>query len=244
MEDQYKLMKKFAYISVCILLTAFLSGCKEKEGMVTVFYGLPESAYVTEMKAAIENKKPVVVSFTAEWCPHCRAYKPVFFDVKSLYQDKVTFINVDVDSLDGSVVSERFQVKGIPTTSFIRQDGSIFKVQVGEIEKEKLTALVDDLIGSKKKKRGEPVAPFPIEPVEVKAPPTKEKEPALQDLIKEPQEEEQEVEQPAVEETETEAPTEVETPQQDVSPDASEESNDSESQEEQSEEGTEPVPAN
>lgn len=214
--------KKFVYFFVCILLTAFLFGCKEKGGMVTVFYGLPESAYVAEMKAAVESKKPAVVSFTAEWCPHCRAYKPVFFDVKSLYQDKVAFINIDVDSADGSVVSERFQVRGIPTTSFIRQDGSIFKVQVGEIEKEKLTALVDDLIKSKKKKRGEPIAPFPIEPQEVKTPP--KEEPPPQEIIKEPQEEEQEVGQPVKDETEIETPGDEVAPEssgEEVSPDAS-----------------------
>lgn len=224
-EDQYKSMKtltickKSGYLFACVLLAGFLLGCKEKDALVSVFNGLPDSPYVSEMKSAIEGKKPVVVSFTAEWCPHCRNYKPVFFDVKGLYENKVTFINVDVDSDDGSVVSERFQVKGIPTTSFVRQDGSVFKVQVGEIEKEKLIETVDDLIKSKKKKRGEPVAPFPIEPVEVKAPPKEETAPP-QEIIKELLEEEA-VEEAPKEELPVEIP-ETEAPLEEVSPDKAE----------------------
>ena len=179
-----KINAKLCYLISCIFLLPFLFGCKDLKENVTVIYGLSESSYVSEVKSSLENKKPVVVSFTAEWCPHCRAYKPVFFEVKDLYKDKVTFINVDVDSPEGSPIAERFQVGGIPTTAFIRRDGSIFKVQVGEIEKENLTNLTNDLIASKKKKRGEPIAPFPIELQKIKQP-SEQKELPPQELIQE-----------------------------------------------------------
>ena len=191
---------KLTYLLICVLYATFLFGCKEQGEKITVFDGLPESTYLSEMKTAIETKKPIAVSFTAEWCPHCRKYKPVFFEVKDLYQNKVTFININVDDNEGSAISERFQVKGIPTTAFIRQDGTVFKVQVGEIEKDKLIEIADDLIKSKKKKRSQPVAPFPIEPVEVKAPP---KEEAPQEIIKEESIQEQN------DEEESEKPKEV-----------------------------------
>lgn len=175
--------KKIRYVFVCVLFAMLLFGCKQKGPKITVFDGLPESKYVSELKAAIEDKKPVAVSFTAEWCPHCRNYKPVFFDVKNLYDEKITFINIDVDDNDGSAISDRFQVRGIPTTAFIRQDGSVFKVQVGEIAKDELIEISNNLLESKRKGRGEPVAPFPIEPVKVKEEP--QAEPLPQELIKE-----------------------------------------------------------
>ena len=187
--------KKLIYLCSCFLLACFLFGCKERDGLVSVFSGLPENTFVSEMKNALESKKPIVIAFTAEWCPHCRDYKPVFFDVKKDYEDTVSFINVDVDSKEGSVLSGRFQVNGIPTTAFVRLDGSVLKVQVGEIEKEKLKTIVDDLLKSKKKKRGEPIAPFPIEPVEVKAVEKKDvqvEEEPVQEVTEPPQEELQE----------------------------------------------------
>lgn len=162
-------MKKVIIVS-CFFLSTFLFGCKLKDGGASLFSGLPESALLTEIKTTLENKKPIVVAFTAEWCPHCRQYKPVFFEVKDLYTDKVAFINVDVDGKEGSAISERFQVKGIPTTAFIRQDSSVFKIQVGEIEKEKLIETADSLLKSKKKKRSESIAPFPIEIKEIAKP--------------------------------------------------------------------------
>ena len=163
-----KMNQKASYILTCIVLAIFLCGCKERESAVTLLGGLPESTYLTEIKNSLENNKPVVVGFLAEWCPHCRAYKPTFFEVKDSYPDKVTFVHIDVDDKNGSALSSRFQVKGIPTTAFVRSDGSVFKVNVGGLSKEDLIKVVDDLIKSKKKKKRDPIAPFPIEPQEVK----------------------------------------------------------------------------
>lgn len=161
-----KIYKKLFYFMTCFIFAVLLTGCKEKENISTAFDGLSESSFLTEVKASLNNKKPIAVAFTAEWCPHCKQYKPVFFDVKNSFQDQVTFLNIDVDDKDGSAISDRFQVKGIPTTAFIRGDGSVYKMEVGEVSKEKLNEIITELIASKKKGKNDPVAPFPIEGTE------------------------------------------------------------------------------
>lgn len=160
--------KNFFYFVSCILLVFFLSGCREKKIQITVFENLPDSPVLTEVKSSLENKKPIAVAFLAEWCPHCRKYKPVFLEAKDAFGENVTFINIDVDDPNASGILSRFQVRGIPTSAFIRSDGSVFKLHVGGIEKDDLIGIIEDLIKSKRKKRGEPIAPFPIEPVEEK----------------------------------------------------------------------------
>src|SRR3989338_3490183 len=112
----YEKNKKFVYISMCILVPFFLFGCKEKGLDISIFDGLSESTYLTEVKSSIENKKPIAIAFTAEWCPHCRDYKPKFFEAKSSFENEITFLNIDVDDPNGSPISNRFQVRGIPTT--------------------------------------------------------------------------------------------------------------------------------
>ncbi|MBI3591821.1 MAG: thioredoxin family protein [Candidatus Melainabacteria bacterium] len=184
-----KIKQKAIYILACFAVVIFLFGCKGKDGKVSIFDGLPESTYLAEVRSSVESGKPLAIAFTAEWCPHCRKYKPVFSEVKELLKDKATFINIDVDDSNGTAISSKFQVKGIPTTVFVRPDGSVFKVQVGEIEKEDLTEIINDLIKSKKRKRGEPIAPFPIEPVQLKPLPSKDVEP--QELIKEEEKKEE-----------------------------------------------------
>ena len=199
-----KVDHKLVYILSCLILATFLFGCKEIKRKISVFDYLPESTYLTEVKSAIENKKPVIVAFLAEWCPHCKKYKPVFLEAKNEYGNQITFLNIDVDDTNGSALSNRFQVKGIPTTAFVRPDGSVFKVQVGGIEKENLTQIIQDLLKSKRKRRGEPIAPFPIEPQEAKEAPKKEQPTeAPQELIKEKEEEPIE---PAVEPTQESVP--------------------------------------
>lgn len=213
MRTRYR-TQKVIYILTCIFISAFIFGCKQKGSKITVFDRLPDSIYLTQVKTAIENKNPVAVAFTAEWCPHCRAYKPIFFEVKELYKDKVTFINIDLEDTTGSTLSSRFQVRGIPTTAFVRADGSVLKVQVGEIGKDELIKIADELIVNKKKKRGEPIAPFPIEPVKEEKvnEPAEEKNEKPQDVIKEESSEpspEQDIENPApAEEGENESPDE------------------------------------
>lgn len=169
--------QKVFYILSCILVAFFLYGCKEKEGNISVFDGLPESTLLTEIKTSLENHVPLAIAFTAEWCPHCRKYKPVFNEIKNLYRDKVTFINIDVDDANGSPISNRFQVRGIPTSAFVRADGSVLKLQVGEIDKEKLVQLADELMLNKKRKKGDPVAPFPFDIKKEEAAPKEEKKP-------------------------------------------------------------------
>ena len=207
-----KLNQKIIYILSCFVLSICLFGCKEKGGKMSILDGLPESTYLTEAKSAIENGKPIAIAFTAEWCPHCRHYKPTFFEVKSSFEDKATFLNIDVDDSAGSAISSRFQVKGIPTTAFVRADGSVYKVHVGGLEKDKLTEIINDLILSKHRKRGEPVAPFPIEPQEVKAKEDKQEvkpEEKLEEKLEEKIEVKEEQKEEQLEEKKDEMPQEL-----------------------------------
>ena len=177
----FKNNQKILYVFSCILIAFFLYGCKEKGGDISVLDSLPESAFLTEMKTSLENHVPLAIAFTAEWCPHCRKYKPVFNEVKDLYRDKVTFINIDVDDASGSPISSRFQVRGIPTTAFVRADGSVYIVQVGEIEKDNLVKIADELIVHKKRKKGEPVASFPLDTKKEEVSPEEKKEPVKEE---------------------------------------------------------------
>ena len=178
----FKNNQKVLYVFSCILIAFSLYGCKEKGGDISVFEGLPESTFLTEIKTSLENHVPLAIAFTAEWCPHCRHYKPVFSDVKDLYRNKVNFINIDVDDTNGSPISNRFQVRGIPTTGFVRADGSVLKVQVGEISKDELIKIADELIVNKKKKKGDPVAPFPLDIKKEEVSSEEKKEPVKEEV--------------------------------------------------------------
>lgn len=67
------------------------------------------------------NGLPVVVDFSAEWCPPCRKLKPIFSQLKEEYAGKVDFITVNVDSLPD--LSNEYQISSIPALIYLSPDG-------------------------------------------------------------------------------------------------------------------------
>lgn len=103
---------------VCVSLT------DSKEALENAIKTLIDPAYVNpcpevktlaEYKTIVNSGKPVVVDFTASWCPPCQRIKPVFKKLAMEHKD-VTFIKVDVDV--NSETSAACQVRSMPTFHF------------------------------------------------------------------------------------------------------------------------------
>jgi len=71
---------------------------------------------------------PVLVDFSAEWCPPCKALAPVVEKLAGEYSDRMLFGTVDVDN-DPDIAS-RYGVMGMPTLG-IFLGGKLIDRQVG-----------------------------------------------------------------------------------------------------------------
>jgi thioredoxin 1 len=60
----------------------------------------------------IESDKPVLVDFTAAWCPPCRAMNPIL-DQMAVDRDDIKIVSVDVDS--EQELASQWGVMGMPT---------------------------------------------------------------------------------------------------------------------------------
>ena len=56
---------------------------------------------------------PVIVDFSAEWCPPCRVLTPVFHRLSAEYQGRLGFASVDID--ENPIVYVRYRIQGVPT---------------------------------------------------------------------------------------------------------------------------------
>lgn len=72
------------------------------------------------------DKKPVMLVFFTEWCPHCTTYSKVFHDDKVVAKSK-SFVMIRLDKDKNEALSKRFQPDGeyIPRTYFLSPAGEL-----------------------------------------------------------------------------------------------------------------------
>lgn len=87
--------------------------------------------------------KLVVVDFFADWCMPCLMMAPI---IEELAEDmkEVKFVKIDVD--DNPEISNRYEIRSIPTLIFFRNGKMIDKIVGGmdeDILKERIESLMD-----------------------------------------------------------------------------------------------------
>src|SRR5215472_9991583 len=61
----------------------------------------------------LQSTLPVIVEFTANWCPPCRVLAPVYSRLSDTYEGRLRFAKIDTD--DNPLTQVRIGVQGIPT---------------------------------------------------------------------------------------------------------------------------------
>lgn len=85
--------------------------------------------YDEGLAEAKKTKKPVMLVFFTEWCPHCKNYSGVFHDPKVVAEAK-DFVMVRLDADKNKALSEKYAVDGsyIPRTYFLAPNGTLTDV--------------------------------------------------------------------------------------------------------------------
>jgi len=98
------------------------------------------------------GNRPVIINFWATWCPPCRAEMPAIQDTYEKYQaDGLVVLAVDqmeparvvqpfvldhgltfpVLLDEESIAADAYRIRALPTTVFVRKDGTILDIVVG-----------------------------------------------------------------------------------------------------------------
>lgn len=73
----------------------------------------------------IDQKVPVLVDFTADWCGPCKSMAPVLKQLKSELKDTISIIKINVDK--NQSLSAQYQVQGVPTFIVFKQGKQIWR---------------------------------------------------------------------------------------------------------------------
>ncbi|MFF2524844.1 thioredoxin [Streptomyces liangshanensis] len=86
---------------------------------------------------------PVLVEFTADWCPPCRQLAPVLSAVAAEQAGRLKVVQLDVDTNPG--ITTRYGVLAMPTLLLFR-DGEPVKSMVGARPKRRLLEELADVL--------------------------------------------------------------------------------------------------
>jgi len=73
----------------------------------------------------INQKVPVLVDFTADWCGPCKSMAPVLKQLKLELKDTISIIKINVDK--NQSLASKYQVQGVPTFIIFKQGKQVWR---------------------------------------------------------------------------------------------------------------------
>ncbi len=90
-------------------------------------------------KVIAGTQVPILVDFYADWCGPCKIIAPIVDEIANAHAGKIVVLKVDSDR--NPYLSQRFDVRGIPTL-LVFKNGKESGRQVGLAQRRQLEALV------------------------------------------------------------------------------------------------------
>ena len=87
----------------------------------------------------INQTKPVLIDFYADWCGPCKMMSPILKDVKKNLGDRVTIIKIDVDK--NQKLASKYQVRGVPTLMLFKNGKQLWR-QSGVLQKDEIINII------------------------------------------------------------------------------------------------------
>ncbi len=91
---------------------------------------------------SINGSLPTLVEFGATWCGYCKMQEPILEELKTDYEGKVVFAQVDTDEC--KEISLELGVRALPTIILFK-DGNVITEALGMQEADKIIELLKAL---------------------------------------------------------------------------------------------------
>ncbi len=82
-------------------------------------------------EVALNNGRPTVLEFYADWCEVCQEMRPSMYHLKGDFQDKINLVLLNVDNDEWLDLIEKYDVNGIPQLNLFDADGKMIGKSIG-----------------------------------------------------------------------------------------------------------------
>lgn len=112
-----------------------------------IAYALLSETKTVSASKAVEGS-PQVIKFSSKLCLDCKKIKTCFDDLKPEYQNKINFVEYDVQSNDKDISAaiDKYNISLVPTVIYIGKDGKEVRRTEGFVDKNTLKKYFDELL--------------------------------------------------------------------------------------------------
>jgi thiol:disulfide interchange protein len=111
-----------------------------------------EKSFRSAMSDAKKTGKPVVLVFSASWCPPCQEMKNNVYPSKEVqeFHDKFVWAYLDVDDNSNEKAGKTYGVSGIPHIQFVDSEGKAIDKQIGSNSPDAFAKTLASVLGKVK----------------------------------------------------------------------------------------------
>lgn len=95
-----------------------------------------------EYNSIMEQSKPIILDFYADWCPPCKVQIPILEKLDKTHGENVDIVKVNVDQQ--ADLARQYGIRSIPTIVLIK-DGKILHQRSGVHSENELKTLIDNV---------------------------------------------------------------------------------------------------
>jgi len=132
--------------AILFFLIIFILGCTQTSTQVQTgsIAWLKDLSFAQQ--AASRQAKPILIDFYTEWCSWCKRLDKDTYANSEVADFAQQFICVKIDADKHPQLAKKYNVRGFPTTVFLKPDGSVIKVVPGYMGPKDFLALLKKIL--------------------------------------------------------------------------------------------------